>query len=977
MRGRRIERRRTLRFVAASRALAAAAVIMLSAPPAGSQSQIAVYKLAPDSPLASDGAVIFGVADDRRTLLVSSGGPTDWKVLPVRPAPKRISGLVWNRGDLYLSDDLGGAVYRLNMAEGSNALPAPNRGSHVVSAELLHQGSPLRQPRDLAFAGGLLVADSGAATVFQIDPVGRKPEVLLADLPPGEIHLAADRGAVVVTSPEAGEVRQPAPFERGPAQKGPSPLAFSVWRTRPAAETATPGTSSEARVPPRRSAAIQKPGAVALARGSLYLLDGANGSVYVTFRQQARPARVVPAAPVRRPTRLLALGDSLLILDGARGVLDRWPLAVPTEIDLGQDVPTALEALYRHLFEQRALATRRAPWRGSLAETLRHEGVWEREPTSALALVLCRLNPGFCEQGQWRTPDPGAAIRVPDVPIERVVDLATLDVEELGDRMLGDEVDRRIVSPEFASYREAKQLWELNASRLTAFGKGGFSSSKRGWGPYGQDEIRQLKQQDFPRGFSLTVPIEKARALVALPRALLREDAWLSEIRLVSAGFNWVALEEVEAKAYATSLQPQPSPAPAPAPCDLALLKQERDRLAQTIHYKLPPHLGPVNVGVVEELGIDVQHPAFGGPNQAFTYITAPPSPAPPVTDPPVCKASMPPEDHGTSVAGLIASRATPIGLGGFAPNVQIVPLRSTDEFAGDDLWAAFRNRNVRIFNLSVHYEKKLVTNVRQKINQLKEALFVVAAGNDPTDAKPVCESVRPYPAYPVCEGYRNNVLVVAATNPDGISLIEKTTNPPAPGSNWNDRLVHIAAPGTGYHAPARDNSYVPVRGTSFATPLVSATAALLYAEGVTDPWLIKQRIIATADQRDNLIAKVFGAGLLNVERAVTAPLHAVLGSATPPKLATLQSDEISIKWSGGSRTLPLANVRRLTKNTTGQSYRIIYLDDVTDTLVVQDEVDPGPWPFKYQNVDAAGNPTGGIVDDQIENYNDYVGPIR
>ena len=961
-------------------ALALTAMTLASPLAIHSQSRIEVFKLAPDSPLATDGSSVYGVADDHRTLLVNPGGTTGWQALAVRPAPKQISGLAWCREGLYLADETSATVYRLPEPDRPTAQVLQTRVQLVRPATVFVQGSPLQRPGRLAFAGGLLlVADRAARAVFQIDIYGdRQPYELARDLPPGPIHVAADRGALAITSPEAGQIRQPAPFEAGPAQKGPAPVQFSVWDTRAAPAALNPESGSPKRLPAAVARPIEKPGAVNLTRGSLYVVDEATGAVYVALRQEARWTRVAPATPVSKPTGLLYLGDSLLVLDGDRGVLDRWPLPVPTEIDLGREIRPALEGLYASLFNRRALATRRVAWRGSLDETLGQERVWDGPASPKVATVVCALNQAACAQGQWRTPAP-SHILVPDVPIESVVDLATLETRELDGRTLGDEVDRRIVSPTFHDYRNGTELMELNSSRLTAVHRTPTYGKQR-WGPYDAASIRNLKQGDFPPGFSLTVPTEKQRALVALPRMLLREDGWLSEIRLLSPGFNWLALEETEAKAYATDPQPPPSPAPSPSPCNMAALKEEREDLAKTIHHTLPPNLGAVKVGVVEERGIDVQHPAFGGADRAFSFISTPPTPAPAVTDPPTCQASTTLEDHATAVAGLIASRDVHDGLAGLAPNVQIVPLRSTDDDVGRELFAAFRDRKVRIFNLSLHYEKKLVTNIRQKINEL-DALFVVAAGNDPTDQKPVCESVYPYPAYPVCEGERTNVLVVAATNAQGDGLIEKTTSPPAPGSNWNERVVQIAAPGTGYHAPTRNNGYAPVRGTSFAAPLVTATAALLFAQGVTDPWLIKQRIIATADQKDNLLGKVFGAGLLNVARAVTAPQHAVLTRGAATKRVELQLDPqsnvISINWAGGSRTLPLANVRRLTKNLTGQSYRIVYLDDVTNRLIVQQEIDRGSWPFKHQNVDdATGSPTGGFVSDQLENYDDYVGPV-
>ncbi len=645
-----------------------------------------------------------------------------------------------------------------------------------------------------------------------------------------------------------------------------------------------------------------------------------------------------------------------------------------------------------YLYEARALAVRPATWHGSLEQTLRQEGVLLGlgGPGPGVTHVTCALNAPRCTNGMWQVAAAGTgpvvagpSIRVPDVPIESAVDIETMAVEELGDHTLGEEVDLRVASPAFHDYRDPRELWELNVSQLSALDvKRTRQPSKAQWGPYDQARMRQLRRRDLPPGFGLTVPVEKVRAFAALPRQLLlRDEERLSAIRLQSPGFNWNALEDLEAKAQA--MQPPPPPQlPSPTPCNLAELQRLQQELLKAVTFKLPSApLGQVNVGVVEEETIDVQHPAFGPGFQAVAFLPSQAAPAAVAfPGPPDCKTEMSKADHATAVAGLIASRATALGLGGLAQNVQVVSLISKDDVVADQLLAAFNKRNVRIFNLSIHYDEKRPINIRQKVNDLRGALFVVSAGNDVTDKKPVCESAIPYPAYPVCEGNRKNVLVVAATNLDGSALIEKTTTPSAPGSNWNEQLVHIAAPGMGYFAPGRDNTYVPVRGTSFATPLVTATAALLFAQGVQDPWLIKQRIIATADQRDNLLHKVYGAGLLNVERAVTEPKHAMLGTSNPRTVVELEPGDITFKWqtgSGGSRTLPLSYVRRLTRSQGGQSYRIVYFDDVTEMLVVQDDVDPGSWPVNYRLVDlATGQPTGNVIPDDLRNYKDYVGPI-
>ena len=57
-----------------------------------------------------------------------------------------------------------------------------------------------------------------------------------------------------------------------------------------------------------------------------------------------------------------------------------------------------------------------------------------------------------------------------------------------------------------------------------------------------------------------------------------------------------------------------------------------------------------------------------------------------------------------------------------------------------------------------------------------------------------------------------------------------------------------LAAPGVGILAPARDGGYVPVNGTSFATPFVTGAAALLMQWGIVqgnDPYLYGEKVKA------------------------------------------------------------------------------------------------------------------------------------
>lgn len=94
--------------------------------------------------------------------------------------------------------------------------------------------------------------------------------------------------------------------------------------------------------------------------------------------------------------------------------------------------------------------------------------------------------------------------------------------------------------------------------------------------------------------------------------------------------------------------------------------------------------------------------------------------------------------------------------------------------------------------------------------------LIVFAAGNDAVDAY--------WAGYPnLVDEFPDWVLAVGAATASGGAMSQ------AGFSNWG-RLVELYAPGDGVGALNPAGSVVPVRGTSFAAPMVSGVAALLFA---------------------------------------------------------------------------------------------------------------------------------------------------
>lgn len=133
--------------------------------------------------------------------------------------------------------------------------------------------------------------------------------------------------------------------------------------------------------------------------------------------------------------------------------------------------------------------------------------------------------------------------------------------------------------------------------------------------------------------------------------------------------------------------------------------------------------------------------------------------------------------------------------------------------------------------------------------------VVVAAAGNHgrPGEANPA-----PYPAsYP-------DVLGVGAVGPDGMA---------AAFSQRGD-YVDVLAPGVGVTIATRGSGHLLGTGTSYATPFVAATAALVKQRfPALVPAQVIRRILATADPAPGGDQQRGGFGVLNPYRAVTESL--------------------------------------------------------------------------------------------------------
>ena len=218
---------------------------------------------------------------------------------------------------------------------------------------------------------------------------------------------------------------------------------------------------------------------------------------------------------------------------------------------------------------------------------------------------------------------------------------------------------------------------------------------------------------------------------------------------------------------------------------------------------------------------------------------------------------------HGTFVAGVIAARpASGTGMVGLAPGATIMPIRQAN--GPSDGTASTLARSIRaavdagasVINVSASTffpSEELRLAVEYAAG--RDVLLVAAASNEAQQGNPVA-----YPAaYP-------QVLAVGSVGPDGrrseFSEVGSYLDLMAPGVD----VVSLSRGGVGHLVDS---------GTSYATPFVAATAALVrsYHPKLTAVQ-VKRRLELTADHPGTTLPdQQMGWGVVNPYQAVTTIL--------------------------------------------------------------------------------------------------------
>lgn len=231
---------------------------------------------------------------------------------------------------------------------------------------------------------------------------------------------------------------------------------------------------------------------------------------------------------------------------------------------------------------------------------------------------------------------------------------------------------------------------------------------------------------------------------------------------------------------------------------------------------------------------------------------------------------------HGTFVAGIIAAKYNNgIGIAGINPGAVIMPIKVADEEGVTNSLEIYRGINYAVDHgakvINVSLGGRTISRLEQQAVERAHAmgaLVVIASGN----------------------GNDNIVTFGPSSSKHGLAVGQiDYSGARSTVSNWGPNLG-LVAPGEQIYSlcskdnkhvlpSIRQNGYYKQDGTSFSTPMVAATASLIWAK---NPNLANEQvadmILATAtDMGDAGWDGMTGAGLLNASAALRAGANAYL----------------------------------------------------------------------------------------------------
>ena len=228
---------------------------------------------------------------------------------------------------------------------------------------------------------------------------------------------------------------------------------------------------------------------------------------------------------------------------------------------------------------------------------------------------------------------------------------------------------------------------------------------------------------------------------------------------------------------------------------------------------------------------------------------------------------------HGTHVAGTIAqSTNNQLGVAGVAPAARIMPIRVLDDrgagrygnVAAGIRWAVDNGANILNLSLGGPTPSSAISRAIRYAHS-KDVLVVVAAGN--TGRSRVQFPGSAAHAFSVGAVRFDEELSFYSSHGRKLDIV-------APGGDLRvdqngDGLPDGVVQNTMLPRRPGQHDYLGYQGTSMAAPHVAGVAALLYANGVTDPDAIERILEDTAKSKSDRTR--YGAGLIQANDALIA----------------------------------------------------------------------------------------------------------
>jgi subtilisin family serine protease len=210
-------------------------------------------------------------------------------------------------------------------------------------------------------------------------------------------------------------------------------------------------------------------------------------------------------------------------------------------------------------------------------------------------------------------------------------------------------------------------------------------------------------------------------------------------------------------------------------------------------------------------------------------------------------------QGHGSHVGGTIAGEAQSEAFYGVAPGARLLAVKThnargasrEDAVIKGILYAA--DRGAKVINCSwggapeaPDYSQVLYDAIEYAGR--KGALLVAAAGNDGSDNDREA-------TYPSNYNLGNVMAVASTTSRDGLSFF----------SNYGERTVHVAAPGSSVYSARAGGGYVSQSGTSMAAPHAAGAAALVYSKmgASATPEQVREILMSNAEALSSLRGRV------------------------------------------------------------------------------------------------------------------------